>query len=644
MLNRFCGLILLCALAISLIPAAAAAQSALTARLAPPSTEAFPRIETTLDLRDGQGKFMHGLQAADVRLLEDGSSIPISELAEQRTGVQVVVVLSPGPSFAVRNLKGVSRFDLLLEGLRGWAKSRQGTTIDDLSLLITNGPEVSHVTNSLEWAPALDQQEIDPRDAQPSLDTLFRAVEIAADPSPRPGMGRVVLFITPPIEGDTAEPMENVVSRANELGVRISVWMVASAGSFPAQAGEQLEALAARTGGRFLTYTGNEATPIPEDDLEPFRTVYRLAYPSQIKSTGQHQLSAEIQAGGEVVTTTVQSFNLDIQPPNPVFITPPLTIERKPAEKKALASSDQEGAADYEPKEQVLPILIDFPDGRVRPLKRTALYVDGMLAVENTEPPYDQFVWDLTPYAEAGQHSIKVEAEDSLGMVGNSIDTVVQVSIRQPAASPIGKLSGRTPVLAGLVAVVAGSVLLLVLVLGGRIRPQTQRARGKKARRKGDPVTQPVPARIEPPSRRLPNWVNRLQWPQRHVAPKVYAFLARISETDSGFSQTPIPITADEITLGSDPSQATLVLNDPSVEALHARLIRKEDDTFRLADEGSIAGTWINYTPVSREGMQLEHGDLVHIGRVGFRFTLRQPGRIRRPVVTAQETHEEASQ
>ncbi len=101
-----------------------------------------------------------------------------------------------------------------------------------------------------------------------------------------------------------------------------------------------------------------------------------------------------------------------------------------------------------------------------------------------------------------------------------------------------------------------------------------------------------------------------------------------------------VPITTTETTLGSDPNLATLVLDDPTVEGLHSRLIQGENGSFRLTDEGSIAGTWINYSPVSREGAALEHGDLVHIGRVGFRFSLRQPGIGRKPVVKHIEDQE----
>jgi predicted component of type VI protein secretion system len=65
--------------------------------------------------------------------------------------------------------------------------------------------------------------------------------------------------------------------------------------------------------------------------------------------------------------------------------------------------------------------------------------------------------------------------------------------------------------------------------------------------------------------------------------------------------------------------------------------LRQEDGSYRLSDEGSVAGTWINYTPVSHGGARLEHGDLIHVGRIGFRFTLREPARLRKPVIIAEK-------
>jgi predicted component of type VI protein secretion system len=61
------------------------------------------------------------------------------------------------------------------------------------------------------------------------------------------------------------------------------------------------------------------------------------------------------------------------------------------------------------------------------------------------------------------------------------------------------------------------------------------------------------------------------------------------------------------------------------VEALHARLRQDETGAYILSDEGSVAGTWVNYAPISTGGIRLEHGDILHIGRVIFRFSLLKP-------------------
>jgi pSer/pThr/pTyr-binding forkhead associated (FHA) protein len=83
-------------------------------------------------------------------------------------------------------------------------------------------------------------------------------------------------------------------------------------------------------------------------------------------------------------------------------------------------------------------------------------------------------------------------------------------------------------------------------------------------------------------------------------------------------------MVTDKLTIGSNATQNLLVIDDSTVEGFHARLERQADGKFRLYDLGSLMGTWVNYTPVSQEGVNVEDGDLIHIGRVGFRFRVRQ--------------------
>ena len=76
-----------------------------------------------------------------------------------------------------------------------------------------------------------------------------------------------------------------------------------------------------------------------------------------------------------------------------------------------------------------------------------------------------------------------------------------------------------------------------------------------------------------------------------------------------------------------------LIINEPSLDEVHA-VLKREMDSFRLQDAGSTAGTWVNFSPIPEEGTVLQHGDILHVGRVGFRFTQRSPGRTRKPTVT----------
>ena len=70
------------------------------------------------------------------------------------------------------------------------------------------------------------------------------------------------------------------------------------------------------------------------------------------------------------------------------------------------------------------------------------------------------------------------------------------------------------------------------------------------------------------------------------------------------------------------------MLNSPTVDGLHARLFRNAEGEFTLSDQNSIAGTWINYAPVNRNGAPLRHGDLIHMGKVVFRFELTDPSQV----------------
>ncbi len=623
------------------------AQTPNSATLFPPDTTSFPQIQVFLDIHNADGSFAHGLKPDDVRLLEDDRQVQIEEFSELLPGVQTVLAINPGESFTTRNSRAVSRFDTLRQALESWLVSRRGSTVDDLSLIVASGPERTHTNRTDDVLADLQSFQLEQPVDNPSLDILSQALDVASDETPRPGMERAILFITSPLAGDPASGLQELIGRAIEQRVRIYIWYISSGYTFESLQADQLEDLAAQTGGSFLAFSAEETIPSPEIFLNGLRNIYRLIYTTQIASAGNHRLAVEIQNGDRLITTPVLEYSFDLQPPDPAFISPVAQITRQVEESESQGLLQQLDATDLLPKEHPLQVLIDFPDGRTRSLVATRLYVDGELVAEHTRPPFDQFTWDLSEYGSSGRHLLQVEAVDSLGMVGKSIETPVDVIVELPAANLLVSVVQNAPALLGVIVVLSGAIMFLVLIVTGKIRPhaltrpagfrRARRQNGKQVVQQDVPVQQAI-LRVEADGRRFSGWVSRLHWPQRRLAPQALAYLVPLPGSDETTSASPISIDANEVTLGSDKNLAVLAFDDPSVDGLHARLTRGEDDSFLLADQGSIAGTWINYTPVDRSGTRLHHGDTIYIGRVGFQFKVRDPALNRKPVIIPEDS------
>jgi len=102
------------------------------------------------------------------------------------------------------------------------------------------------------------------------------------------------------------------------------------------------------------------------------------------------------------------------------------------------------------------------------------------------------------------------------------------------------------------------------------------------------------------------------------------AYLIRLVNGGEPASVAPIPVTEKDMTFGTDPVQSVRVLDDPSISPLHARIKQTDHGVFTIYDNNSIAGTWVNFDPVPREGRRLVHGDRIHFGGLVYRFDLKQ--------------------
>jgi len=580
------------------------------AEIATPDTTKFPLITTYLDPFDSQGNFLANLEVVDVAVLENGGQIAPDALEGQATPLNFILAINSDPALAIRDGQGFSRYDKLLESLGSWAGERPTDSADKLAL-VWNGGVIATGLSPAEWKSRLEAFDPNPRNSTSGLAALAFALDAAQQAQSSPGGKKSILLISPHLSLKDQGGLNDLTSRAKQAGVRVYVWITDSQSFLDNPGTQALQNLALVTSGREATFTGSESLPELEEWFAPLRNVYKLSYTSKIREAGTHSLSVQVSKDGLALTSPAVSFPIDIQPPSAALLSPPITITRENPESPFDLQS-------FEPREEEILVLVEFPDGRERALVRSALYIDGQKAAEKTAEPFTSFTWDLSGYLVSEEHTLQVEVEDTLGLSRMSADVPVQVIVVQPPGGMAGLILRNRAAVTITFMVLAGAVMLGIIILGGR-RGLASLAERRKARAaKSDPVTQPVKVKVEAAR------ANPFPWLRRKQAPPP-AYFVRLATDGTPLKDDPIGLSGREITLGTDPTQATVVLDHPSLSLLHARLRHAEDGGFTLLDENSIAGTWVNYELIPKEGCLLRHGDMIHFGLLTYRFVLAKP-------------------
>ena len=603
----------------------ASAQGTAYAEIGVPDASAFPKISLLLNVYDASGQFVSGLKPSAVTALEDGHPRPVQELTENPIGAQLVIGVNPGPALDVRDSQGVTRYQHVQQTLAAWAQARTVEAGDDLSLVTFAGPLIAH-TDAANWLASFAAFQPDFRATTPNIQSLAFSLDAALADPPQVGMKRAILFITPHMEDPALDAaLQTIGERAVASHTRIFIWLVDGEQYFQHPSALLFQNLAAQTGGAFVTFSGLEALPNPETYFAALRRVYRLTYASSLTSGGDHTLSVEVALGGDSVSSAPQTFSLNVQPPNPILAALPAQVTR------AAPADDPYNTEVLVPAEQPLQILFDFPDSHPRPIVRAALYVDGTLAAENVSAPFDRFTWDISEYTVSGKHTLKVEVTDSLGLSGASLDMPVEVTVIKTPTGPLVLLARYRYIIVWGVVALAGLVLFAIL-FGSRLR-LARRKRKTERQKFADPLTQPVrTATLEPPTEKKKT--TRLQ--KTETDSDAAARLVRLNPDGTPASVTPIPVSTSDLTLGTDPVQSACILDEPSLSPLHAR-IQKTEAGYFIVDQNSVAGTWVNYEPVTREGHPLNHGDRVHFGYLAYRFELKEPPALPEPTIRPTE-------
>jgi len=645
-MRKFLALFLSLSLLLGGAPVAYAQQNLASAELYPADISNFPKVTAFLDVFDSNGIFASGLKPEAVSVIEDNQPLPVDSLNEIAVPLQLVIAVNQGEPLDTRDPStNFSRFQRVSQILVQWAQSRPADLPDDYSLVSQAGPVINHAS-AAEFVVGLNGFQPNFRAAVPNLQSLSIAIDTVSAQTTRLGMKRAILFITPHTDdGNIVSALEPYIQRALENNIHIFVWFVDATTTFPTTSAAAFNNLALQTGGSMFAYSGLERFPDPEVYFSGLRRVFALSYTSRLKTAGEHTLSVNVNlpAGSGTVASAVQKFSMDIQPPNPFPVTNSLQITRRAPE------DDPFNTEVLLPATQDIEIIIEFPDGHVRPLARTTLYVDGVIADENTAEPFNLFTWDLSAYTGSAEHQVMVEAVDSLGLSKSSMAVPVMVTVIQPPQGIFALLAKyRTFITFG--AIIFAGLVLFMILLSGRLRIPSIRAAQEARRADADPLRQLVQTAEDSATisvaattavktqRRAP--LSRKAAPDTKPRAEAAASLIRMNADGQAAPVVPIALIEQEIVFGTDPAQCNQILDDFSIALVHARLRQTEDGGFLLLDNGSVAGTWVNYELIPREGYRLAHGDMVNFGQLIYRFTLRVPPVTSKPTITVQTAEE----
>lgn len=288
------------------------------------------------------------------------------------------------------------------------------------------------------------------------------------------------------------------------------------------------------------------------------------------------------------------------------------------------------------------PTTVTWLDGVQRAVAEATLFVNGaeVLAI----PPAELASVRADVPLQFGENAVQIVLRDDAGQEARSarlLLTVAEGDRDIPAALGGGGTWLRWLLLAGL-------ALGLLLVLGVIFRVGWQRARSAdllgrlralRDRRAPDaaptptaaerPAPRPRPAAATPPPAAADQTaVTQVNPTVQRTRPTPAAAGSRQAgiEVLEALSKTPVinPINRPEFLIGRSTTVDLSFANDPTVSRIHATIVQ-DGDVYRIYDEQSTSGTYVNDREVPEYGLQLADGDEIHIGAVHLRFRSGRP-------------------
>lgn len=431
------------------------------------------------------------------------------------------------------------------------------------------------------------------------IDSTMGLLNDAPGMAPDPAMvTSIVVFSDGTDAVSTEYEAGEVAPRAAELGVPVhTVWLQ----------NEELS-ISQETGRAYLEEVagGSRGVAASLSQPETITTIFeRIA---ALRSQQMIHYRLEDPAGGDVPVTLGLASEAGAQTETTITISaeaPTVTLDIPP-ESRTISLPN------LEPVQLNLSAEVGWLDGVERTVETAALFVNGQRVADVPPGDLQQFQVEI-PNLFYGVNTLHMAITDEQGMLARSPEVALSIEEGEraipEALQPAGlDLGAAVPICLG------AGLLLALLGLGGflayrsgRLPAFRGRSRRKQRRERVGEEAPPGDVYGEPAFPPPPEGSG--------YAP---GYLEVVE------AATPMPahirLLDDETRIGRSPSLVDVAFEqDPTVSRLHATIIW-DRQVFRLYDDESTSGTWVNDQEVPEHGVQLFDGDEIYLGKVQLRF------------------------
>lgn len=537
---------------------------------------------------------------------ENGVPIPDATAATTPVGIDLALVIDANPDLLLfDDRSGLSRRDKLAAGIAHYAEQFMDPVgLDRVSVIVPDETGegatflIQDATQPGEVAAAVNAYAPLPPRVTPLQAMLTTAIDhLAAGDE---GRFRAILLYTDGARLDRQLDYQPLIEAAQAANIPI----------YAAVLGADASAEEIANVSRLVSPTNGLYVHMPEPEAaDPIYAIFQaqgrqaeLTYQSALRQSGTHNVSVSLGNARDTVP-----FELTLTAPQVTIDTPPETVRRA-------GSAVDTPLTLLQPAVLPLTVRVIWPDGRSGSLAEVDFRVDDVPQPLSALPPLDNegvmsLRWDISNL-DAGDYRLEVEIVDALGFRAAAVPVDITIEVARPVPPTPTPAPTRVP-LSNVAQQAAGGLpwpaLLAAVVIAGVIMVFAlwRRRRDKKPVVADAPMPRIIPAAGPPPG----DHVAVLEW-----------------QDDSGSPGDQIVLVAADVTFGSDPDAVDVVIDDPGVSRLHARVRRAANNEFWLYDEGSIAGTFLNYERLGLAPRLLQHNDVIQFGRVTLRFRLELPG------------------